>query len=103
MVTNQAFRKVARKIWRPLYATFEKQHTKMRTFQVSIDKLLCGGENGIRSAKYAELTGDFLRPSQLVFESPHVKLLQEYSQKGEKIFEKDCFENTDSYRFLFLR
>ena len=47
---------------------------KNETIRVPIDKLLRGGENGIRAYKYAEITNEFLRPSTLVSDGSHVKL-----------------------------
>jgi hypothetical protein len=63
-----------------------------------LDRLLRGGENGIRAAKYAELTKQFLRPSTSVFEGPHVKLLQLYEAKGLEVLEDEVFKTTDYYK-----
>ncbi|MBX9696595.1 MAG: hypothetical protein K2X53_00755 [Alphaproteobacteria bacterium] len=71
---------------------------RFNTFDVPIAKLLRGGENGIRAAKYADITKDFLRPSTPVTKGPHVKLLELYDTIGDKIFDKEIFEETPYYQ-----
>ena len=81
-----------------LHRWLRKCHINWKAFEVPIDKLLRGGENGIRSAKYAEITADFLRPSSLAIDSSHVKLLQLYDEIGDEIFKPHVFEQTDYYQ-----
>lgn len=71
-----------------------------RAFSKNINssKLLWGGENGIPVAKYARLTNNFLRPSTLLADIPHVKFLKLYQDIGDSIFIKEVFENTDYYK-----
>ena len=83
-----------RPMWRVIYQIYRNNHDKRRSFDVPLNKLLRGGENGIRAAKYAELTNDFLRPSTSVFEGPHVKFLELYDEIGDKIFEDEIFKST---------
>lgn len=82
----------------PLLQKGQKLYVQQKTFDVEISKLLRGGENGIRAAKYAELTNNFLRPSTSVLEGPHVKLLQLYDQIGDKVFTDKVFVTTDYYK-----
>jgi hypothetical protein len=94
----ELFKKIGRPIWRPLYGFAEKKKVEFRTFHVPLESLLRGGENGIRAAKYAELTQDFLRPSTSVFEGPHVQLLQQYEVMGEEVLSQGVFEKTAYYK-----
>lgn len=94
----QLLKKILRPIWRPMCKVYSQRKIKFNTFDVSIEKLLRGGENGIRAAKYAELTQNFLRPSTSVFEGPHVKLLQLYDEIKDEVFQQDVFQNTDYYK-----
>ena len=87
-----------RPIWRPTYRYFNQLSVKYNAFDVGISKLLSGGSNGIRAAKYAEITNDFLLPSRLAIESPHKKLLDQYDVDGDSIFKKNIFEQTDYYK-----
>ena len=71
---------------------------KYNTIVVPIENLLRGGENGIRAYKYAEITNDFLRPSNPISDGPHVKLLRLYNDIGDKIIEKEIFIETPYYK-----
>jgi hypothetical protein len=71
---------------------------KNETIKVRIGKLLRGGENGIRAYKYSEITNDFLRPSTLVSEGPHIKLLKQYIEDKDDIFQPDIFVETPYYK-----
>jgi len=71
---------------------------KTKTFTLPINKLLRGGENGIRAYKYAEITNDFLRPSTPISDGPHIELLKLYNDIGNKIFEKHIFMETPYYK-----
>ena len=66
--------------------------------EVKIENLLRGGENGIRAFKYAEITTDFLRPSTPVSEGPHIKLLKQYIDIKDDIFNSEVFVNTPFYK-----
>lgn len=61
---------------------------------VPLDRLLCGGEHGLPGASYARHTGDFLRPSTPISQSPHVRFLEEYLKIGEEIFRPAVFRQT---------
>jgi hypothetical protein len=61
---------------------------------VPLDRLLCGGEHGLPAAPYARHTGDFLRPSTPISQSPHALFLEEYQRIGEEIFQPDVFRQT---------
>ena len=71
---------------------------KNETIKVRIGKLLRGGKNGIRAYKYSEITNDFLRPSTLVSEGPHIKLLKQYIEDKDDIFQPDIFVETPYYK-----
>lgn len=64
---------------------------------VPIDRLLCGGEHGLPGAPYARHTGDFMRPSTPISQSPHARFLEEYRQRGEEIFRPEVFRQTDYF------
>lgn len=91
-----------RQIYRKVYQNYHK-HVSIpyRTMNVNISKLLRGGENGIRVAKYAQLTNHFLRPSTLIVEGPHVKLLRLYDEIGEEVLKEEVFVTTDYYKNAF--
>ena len=91
-------RKIIRPIWRYAYQIGSSENYRRKTFPVQISKLLRGGHNGIRAAKYAELTGNFLLPSTSIFEGAHVKLLQLYNQIGDEIFNDEILKDTDYYK-----
>ncbi|OLE53663.1 MAG: hypothetical protein AUG51_12445 [Acidobacteria bacterium 13_1_20CM_3_53_8] len=61
---------------------------------VPFDRLLRGGEHGLSSAAYARHTGDFLRPSTPISQSPQVRFLEEYKRIGEEIFRPEVFRQT---------
>lgn len=67
------------------------------TKTVSLDKLLWGGEQGTPAAKYSRITNNFLRPSTLLRDTPHVELLQRYKREGEALLEAKAFSNTRYY------
>ena len=54
--------------------------------EIALAKLLMGGEQSNSSARYARVTGDLLRPSRPIAESPHAQLLQAYRTSGEHVF-----------------
>ena len=66
--------------------------------EIELGKLLMGGEAGYSSASYARITGDLLRPSRPIAESPHVELLQAYRENGEDVFLPGRFEATSYYQ-----
>ena len=71
---------------------------KYNTIVVPIENLLRGGENGIRAYKYAEITNDFLRPSTPVSDGSHTKLLKQYIEDKDDIFQPDIFVETAYYK-----
>ncbi|MBW8308961.1 MAG: methyltransferase domain-containing protein [Candidatus Paracaedibacteraceae bacterium] len=95
---NNFIKPALRPVWRKIYQGYEATRTSYYTFEVPIDKLLRGGENGIRAARYAELTDNFMRPSTPITEGPHVKLLRLYEEIGDKVFEDKVFTATDYYK-----
>ena len=61
---------------------------------VPLDRLLCGGEHSLPAAPYSRHTGDFLRPSTPISQSPHALFLEEYKRIGEEIFQAEVFRQT---------
>lgn len=59
-----------------------------------MDRLLCGGENGLPADTYSRHTGNFFRPSTPFSQSPHVKFLEMYREIGEHVFAEDVFCDT---------
>jgi hypothetical protein len=66
----------------------------LRSQHIPLSKILLGGENDLSGYKYSLMTGDYLRPSKKVEESPHSQLLKDYIKYGIKILDKDFFEKT---------
>lgn len=69
-----------------------------RLRRVAIEKCLLGGEHIFEADKYARLINDPLRPSTPISRSPHVKLLQQYQEIGDRVFEEQVFRETAYYR-----
>ncbi len=65
--------------------------------EIELGKLLIGGEWKNSSARYARVTGDLLRPSRPIAESPHAQLLKAYRASGEDVFLPERFEATSYY------
>ena len=61
---------------------------------INLERLLCGGENGLSARQYAEHTGNFLRPSTPFARSPHVRFLEQYKEVGDEIFRPEVFRRT---------
>lgn len=66
-----------------------------RLEKLRLDHLLIGGESGLTARKYARLTDNLLRPSTLLSDSPHVKLLKLYDAVGEDVFSGDMLSKTE--------
>ena len=71
---------------------------RLDTKRVPMDRLLWGGEQGTPAAKYARITNNFLRPSTLLRDTPHVDLLQRFQLEKESLLEHEAFINTKYYR-----
>lgn len=80
----------------------DTQSANQSMCRVRLDRILLGDENGIPAATYARMVGDLLRPSTPVSESPHAKLLQQYVEMGEKVFEHDVLSKTTYYQNALL-
>jgi hypothetical protein len=80
--------------WRKLNSEDEGPYTK----KVYLDRLLCGGEQGLSAAQYARHTGNLLRGSTPVSKSPHVQFLEQNKSIGEKIFSPGIFDKTGYYQ-----
>jgi 2-polyprenyl-3-methyl-5-hydroxy-6-metoxy-1,4-benzoquinol methylase len=63
-----------------------------------LSKLLMGGEHRRTAANYARLTGDLLRPSTPVEQSPHAEFLQDYREFGDDLLRPERFALTRYWR-----
>jgi SAM-dependent methyltransferase len=75
-----------------------RRYPRLFLKEVELSKLLIGGEHGVPSAIYARLTGDLMRPSRPILESPHVQLLKAYREEGDGVFAPGRFEATAYYQ-----
>lgn len=75
-------------------ASWRAANPRAVTRTVAMEKLLCGGENGLPADTYARHTGNFFRPSTPFSQSPHVKFLEQYREIGDAIFERGVFSST---------
>lgn len=66
--------------------------------ELELRSLLMAGEAGRSAASYARTTGDLLRPSRPIAESPHAALLREYLAHGANVFAPDQLEATAYYQ-----
>jgi len=67
----------------------------IKLLPIRLDACLQGGDNGNTSAAFARMVGDLRRASRPISEWPHVKLLRQYDNIGERIWEQGVFEATD--------
>ena len=66
--------------------------------EISINKLLWGGDFGFDANKYSKLSGNILRSSTMIKDTPHVQLLLEFIEKGESLFRKENYEKSAYYK-----
>lgn len=66
--------------------------------KIRLDHILWGGEQGISANVYSRQTHNYLRSSTLLKDSPHVQLLRQYHEIGEKIFEPKTLKKTNYYK-----
>lgn len=67
--------------------------------RVSLDCILRGAEgDNLTGLEYVQMTGDKFRTSTRAIDSPQVKLLEQYHEVGERIFEDEYFCKTDYYK-----
>jgi hypothetical protein len=81
---------------------YKKLASKVRLKTIAVDACLFGGYNGVSAAGYARLYEDIRRPSLRIWEWEHVKLLRQYDEIGDRIWEPAIFERTDYYRCAVL-
>jgi O-antigen/teichoic acid export membrane protein len=72
--------------------------SKLKLVPIRVDLCLRGGDSGVTATIFSRMVGDFRYASRTIAEWPHVKLLQQYDDMGERIWEQEIFENTDYYR-----
>lgn len=73
---------VWRALPRPVRAGLNRLRVRPGLRPVSLDRCLLGDENGIEAARYAEISGDLLRPSTPIERWPHTLLLDAYRATG---------------------
>ena len=69
-----------------------------RVKEIDLRRTLAGGEGGYDAVKWAEMTGDWQRPSTLLGDSVYVKFLEEYRNIGESIFDSKHFEQIPYFK-----
>jgi 2-polyprenyl-3-methyl-5-hydroxy-6-metoxy-1,4-benzoquinol methylase len=79
-------------------AGLPKRYPALFLREIELGKLLMGGEAQYSSASYARVTGDLLRPSRPITQSPHVELLKAYRESGESLFLPGRLEATSYYK-----
>lgn len=82
------------KVLKSLLKALPSKRDKPEIKWVALDRLLCGGENGIPADRYVHQTGDLLRPSRPISQSPHSQLLKQYLRIGVEIFRPEVFRQT---------
>ena len=87
-----------RPLYSPIMKYFDKLKQQYKAFDVSTEKLLLGGNNGIRAAKYAEITKDFLMPSTHISQGAYVDLLNQFDNIGWKVLDNKIFKKTAYYQ-----
>jgi len=65
-----------------------------RTEEIDLRRTLLDGEGGLSAGKWAEHTQTMRRASLLLADSPHVKFLEKYRARGERVFYDKEFEET---------
>lgn len=80
------------------YRSVQQMAAGIQTRMVPIDRLLCGGEQGMDGRQLALHTGDKRRTSTPICQSPHSKFLTQYQRMGEALLEPEALEQTDFYR-----
>lgn len=72
--------------------------SKRRLRPIRLDACLLGGDNGVSASNFARMVGDIRRASRIIAEWPHVKLLRQYDLMGERVWERNTFEQTEYYK-----
>ena len=68
--------------------------------KINLENILWGGEQGIPANVYSFKTGNYTRSSTLLKDSPHVKLLKLYEEKGDDLFVPEFYKETDYFKNL---
>jgi hypothetical protein len=77
-------------------------NSKSKVVDIEIEKVLRGPEgDDLTGIDYVKMTGDIFRLSTRAIDGPQVKLIKEYEEFGDKIFEGSYFYNTDYYKNAF--
>ena len=69
-----------------------------RVKEIDLRRTLVGGEGDHDSVKWAEMTGDWHRPSTLLENSIYVNFLEQYRRLGRKIFDATTFRQSAYFR-----
>jgi len=76
--------------------------SRLKLVPIPVDACLRGGDNGVPSATFARMIGDIRRASLPISEWPMTKLLREYDNSGEMLWEQEVFKQTDYYKNAVL-
>ncbi|CCB91375.1 putative uncharacterized protein [Waddlia chondrophila 2032/99] len=68
--------------------------------KISLENVLWGGEQGVPASTYGLKTQNFWRSSTLLKDTPHVRFLRLYQEKGEGLLKSGFYKETDYYRNL---
>lgn len=93
VIESDGFFVHSRSIGRLAYALY-RRYPRLFVRHLKLEKLLLGGANWYSAATHARLTGDLLRPSTGLAESPYVELLNAYRRMGDTLFAEDRFAAT---------
>ena len=82
---------------RTTYLRSISAYQRLMARKLPLDRMLWGDESGIPAAKYARLTRNLGRPSTPLSRTPHVKLLEYFSEKGKDLLISENLTSTDYY------
>lgn len=82
----------------PLKGRIYPVRLRLKSRKVEVGKFLLGDVHGVKADHYARIVGRPLRPSTPVERFPHVKLLQQYLEIRDRLFEPETFEQTAYYQ-----
>ena len=94
---------------RPLKFLFKKSKLFLPNFfkinpfiyqlkKINIDKILLGGEGDLSGWNYALRSNDLARPSTLISDGPHSKLIKHYKNEGIQILHPQFYSKTDYFK-----
>ncbi len=73
-------------------------HKAVSSRKVHTSKILAGADNGVNPLGFAFVSGNVLWTSTLLERTPQFRLLQDYRQHGNRVFEAETFQQTPYYK-----